>query len=203
LNDVRHNEGNRPSLIDGYMKDMYSNYINGGTVYGIYVSGNIGIGKTFLISAFVNSLIKKSPKNELHCVFDTFEHIYRIFKKLYGVNTQSMTSSFNYTVDDVIEYLKFVDILVIDEFSPIDLHTKDDIQKKYYEIFDFRLKEKKLTFFISNQPWDRFEKLIVDAGKDEKNDAYSKIASRIKALVNNKNYEITGTNIRNITVEEK
>lgn len=136
------------------------------TYKGLYLSGNFGSGKSYLISAMINELIKSGYKGAL---------IY------YPEFLRSLKASFSKDFDEQFNYVKNVDLLLLDDVGAenISSWSRDEILGP---ILQYRMDEKLPTFFTSNLSIDELETHLSEGnGKIDKLKA-KRITERIKYL---------------------
>lgn len=117
-----------------WLKDFYDNYEKVNTLKGLYLHGNFGSGKTFMLAALLNELAIKKNAN--------IEIVY--FPEL----LRSMKEDFS-LVDDKLRYLQNVDILLLDDIGAESVTEwgRDEILGT---ILQYRMNNKLTTFFTSN-----------------------------------------------------
>lgn len=148
-----------------WLKDFYDKYDINGEFKGLYLHGNFGCGKTYLISALFNELSKKRISTEI---------IY--FPEL----LRDIKSDFD-TYADRIEYLEDVDLLLIDDIGAekVTEWSRDEILGT---ILQKRMNNYKTTFFTSNLNMEELERhLRVNSYSDDEIKA-RRIIERIKQL---------------------
>lgn len=137
------------------------------TKKGLYICGDMGIGKSYLMVAFLNSLAKKNIKVAIL-------KINEFISKYKSIELLSDRI-------ELINNIKKVDILVFDDIGSeySTNFTKDEI---LLPILDYRMNHQHLTFFTSNYNLDRLENVY--ALSNDKNDTVNakRIIERIKTL---------------------
>lgn len=123
-----------------WMKNFYDNYQINGNYKGLYLHGNFGCGKTYLIAALFNELAKKKIRSEI---------VY--FPKLLA-DIKNDFDSFG----DVLEYLEDVDLLLIDDIGAekVTEWSRDEVLGT---ILQQRMNNYKTTFFTSNLDLEQLE----------------------------------------------
>ena len=123
-----------------WMKNFYDNYQINGNYKGLYLHGNFGCGKTYLIAALFNELAKKKIRSEI---------VY--FPKLLA-DIKNDFDSFG----DVLEYLEDVDLLLIDDIGAekVTEWSRDEVLGT---ILQQRMNNYKTTFFTSNLDVEQLE----------------------------------------------
>ena len=104
---------------------------------GLYVSGDVGVGKTYLCSALANSLVKKGKKVAYVKATDFFNEM------------RSYVGTYSDIIYRTISSLKNVEYLFIDDLGTeaVSDFVRDDI---LFRILDHRMENKLITIFISN-----------------------------------------------------
>ncbi len=148
-----------------WLKNFYDKYDINGEFKGLYLHGNFGSGKTYLISALFNELSKKRISTEI--VY--FPELLRDIK-----------SDFD-TYADRIDYLENVDLLLIDDIGAekVTEWSRDEILGT---ILQKRMNNYKTTFFTSNLNMEELERhLRVNSYSDDEIKA-RRIIERVKQL---------------------
>lgn len=151
-----------------WLKNFYDEYDKNGEFKGLYLHGNFGCGKTYLISALFNELSKKRVSTEI--VY--FPELLRDIK-----------SDFD-TFADRIEYLENVDLLLIDDIGAekVTEWSRDEILGT---ILQKRMNNYKTTFFTSNLNLEELERhLRITSFSDDEIKA-RRIIERVKQLTEN------------------
>ena len=133
MKDIYTDDKNRVELIK-WMTSFIKKYKNHDDVKGLYLSGSFGSGKSYLISAMINELVKDGYKAAL---------VY------YPEFLRSLKASFGKDFDEQFEYAKNADILLLDDIGAenITAWSRDEILGP---ILQYRMEEKLPTFFTSN-----------------------------------------------------
>jgi len=148
-----------------WLKNFYDKYDKNEEFKGLYLHGNFGCGKTYLISALFNELSKKRISTEI--VY--FPELLRDIK-----------SDFD-TFGDRIEYLEEVDLLLIDDIGAekVTEWSRDEILGT---ILQKRMNNYKTTFFTSNLNMEELERhLRINSYSDDEIKA-RRIIERVKQL---------------------
>ena len=126
MKDIYTDDKNRNELIKWIIK-FIKNYKSGKQCKGLYLSGNFGSGKSYLVSAMINELVKDGYKGAL---------IY------YPEFLRSLKASFGKDFDEQFNYVKKSDLLLIDDIGAenISAWSRDEIlgpiiQYKSYQHF--------------------------------------------------------------------
>lgn len=130
--DIDSTDKNRYEVIK-WITNFCKNYDKNEVYKGLYLHGNFGCGKTYLISALFNELAKKKVSTEI--VY--FPELLRDIKNDFD------------TYGDRIEYLEEVDLLLIDDIGAekVTEWSRDEILGT---ILQKRMNNYKTTFFTSN-----------------------------------------------------
>ncbi len=168
---------NRSNLIK-WIKEYYDNYNPYKTSKGLYLHGNFGTGKTFILASLLNELKNKYKIN--------FEIVYvpELLRKL--------KEDFE-EIGDKISYLENVDILLLDDIGAekVSEWGRDEI---IGTILQTRMNNEMPTFFTSNLNIDELEKTL-SITKDNIDVIKAKrIIERIKYLT--EDIELLGNNYR-------
>ena len=176
LKEIYKEDKNRHKVIK-YIGLFIKNYQNDKNQKGLYLYGNFGCGKTYLISAMLNELAKKNIKSAI--IF--WPEYLRMLKASF--NTNEFNNNFN--------KIKEIPILLIDDIGAenITAWSRDEI---LCSILQYRMEEHLPTFFTSNLDLDALEKhLSINGTSDIK---ARRIIERIKQLTNTE--EMISKNLR-------
>lgn len=149
MKDIDITDKNRVKVIK-WLKSFYDKYDISKNMKGLYLHGNFGCGKTFLISCLLNELkIKKSASIEI--VY--FPETLRTLKDDWDLFADKM---FNY---------QNVDILLIDDIGAEKVTDwgRDEVLGT---ILQSRMNDKLPTFFTSNLNIKELEEHLSNNGKD-------------------------------------
>ena len=140
MSDIYTNDKNRITLIKWITK-FIKDYKKGIAFKGLYLSGNFGSGKSYIISAMINELVKDGYTAAL--VY--YPEFLRILK-----------SSFKTDFDEQFDYARKVDILLLDDIGAENLTSwsRDEILGP---ILQYRMDNKLTTFFTSNLSLEELE----------------------------------------------
>lgn len=151
---------------------------------GLYLHGNFGTGKTYLIAALFNELAKKGEKSAIIYFPEFLRSLKSSFQKF---DPEEATFS------DKYEYIKTIPFLLIDDIGAENVTAwgRDEILGT---LLQYRANENLPTFFTSNLNIEELENnLAVTKDKEDKVKA-RRIIERIKMLTND--IEIIGKNRR-------
>lgn len=150
---------------------------------GLYLYGNFGVGKTYLLGAIANELAKKNG------VATTMVHFPSFVVEMRNSIKQNNTGA-------KLDTVKKAPILMLDDIGADAMTTwaRDDILGV---ILEYRMQEELPTFFSSNFSMDELEHdhLAVNNKGEEEPVKASRIMERIKFL--SREYEMAGNNLRN------
>ena len=107
---------------------------------GFLIWGPPGIGKTFILIAFINRLARKYPQQKI--IFISAQNLIQKWRQANNFKANSNEMNFP-------QALKQTPILVIDDFGGEKWSSwvRDEV---YYDLFNSRLVNQKLTFLTSN-----------------------------------------------------
>lgn len=145
-----------------WLTEFKNNYPN--VTKGLYLHGSFGGGKSYLITALFNELAKKKVKSMI------------IF---YSEFLQELKSSFDSDFADRLQNVKTVPLLLIDDIGAeaVTQWSRDEI---LCSILQYRMDEKKPTFFTSNLNLEELEDHLSLDGKEKVK--AKRIIERIKFL---------------------
>ena len=182
IGDIYTDDSSRTEAIK-YVLNYLENYKKK-EVKGLYLHGNFGTGKTYLIAALFNELAKKGEK----CAIIYFPEFLRTLKASFGVNEYGEP-----TFSDKYEYIKRIPFLLIDDIGAENVTAwgRDEILGT---LLQYRMNENLPTFFTSNLNIEELEaNLAVTKDKSDKVKA-RRIIERVKYLTSD--IEIIGKNRR-------
>ena len=104
---------------------------------GLYISGDLGVGKTYMCIALANSLVKKGEKT----AFIKSNYFINEMRKLVAVNSDEY--------EKTIDRIKKVKYLFIDDIGSesVSSYSRDDL---LFNILDYRMENRLCTVFTSN-----------------------------------------------------
>ena len=165
MKEIYTDDKNRIPIIK-WMTKFIKEYKNKNAYKGLYLSGNFGSGKTYLISALINELSKSGYTSAM---------IY------YPEFLRLLKSSFKTDFDEQFDYARKADLLLLDDIGAenITAWSRDEVLGP---ILQYRMDNKMATFFTSNLSLNELE-IHLSEGKDEVNKLKAKrIIERIKFL---------------------
>ncbi len=159
-----------------WIKSFIDNYPN--INKGLYLSGNFGCGKSYLIAALFNELGKKNIKSAI------------IFWPEF---LRDLKASFSDNFNSKFEYIKNVPLLLIDDIGAENMTSwsRDEI---LCPILQHRMDEKLITFFTSNLDLKALESHLSISNSGVEVVKARRIIERIKQLTENK--EMISANLR-------
>lgn len=148
-----------------WLKNFLDNYEINGNFKGLYLHGNFGSGKTYLIAALFNELKKKRVRSEI---------VY--FPEL----LRDLKSNFD-ELGDTLSYLEDVDLLLIDDIGAekVTEWSRDEILGT---ILQKRMNNYKTTFFTSNLNIEELANHLGTTKSGEDSLKAYRILERIKQL---------------------
>jgi len=133
MKDIYTNDKNRFKTI-AWIKNFITNYSTNHHLKGLYLSGNFGCGKTYLISSMLNELAKKGYKSSV------------IFWPEF---LRDLKSSFQSDYSYKYEAIKMTPILLIDDIGS-EVTTSWSRDEILCPLMQYRMEHKLPTFFTSN-----------------------------------------------------
>jgi len=155
-------DGNRKDVIKE-IQTFYKDYLAGKKTKGIYLVGNYGTGKSYILSALLNSLEKDGKESVI-------VHMPELLRKL--------KDSFDEDYTERMDQLMNVEILLLDDIGAEYLTpwARDEVIEP---ILNYRMEENKTTFFTSNFDFEGLKKHFNINGEEVKAE---RIMNRIKQL---------------------
>ena len=140
MSEIYTNDKNRIDLIKWVTK-FIKDYKEGKTTKGLYLSGNFGSGKSYIISAMMNELVKDG----FSCAMIYYPEFLRILK-----------SSFKTDFEDQFDYARKSDLLLLDDIGAENSTdwSRDEILGP---ILQYRMDNNLATFFTSNLTKEELE----------------------------------------------
>lgn len=170
MKDIYVDDKSRVEVIK-YLDKYYKNYPKS-DIKGLYLHGNFGSGKTYLIAALFNELAKKGVKSAI--IY--FPEFLRTLKSSFQKH-DSVEVSFS----EKYEYIKKVELLLIDDIGAenVTLWGRDEILGT---LLQYRMNENLSTFFTSNLNMEELESHLAISGNREDKVKARRIIERIKCL---------------------
>ncbi len=167
LKDVNIKDKNRFPVIK-WIKEFITNYDKDKHLKGLYLNGNFGCGKTYLLSAMLNELARKGEKVAI---------IY------YPEFLRNLKESFNDSSEykEKFNYIKKVPLLLLDDIGAesVTEWSRDEVLGT---ILQYRMEESLPTFFTSNLNMKELEEHLATTSRDVDNVKARRIIERIKQL---------------------
>lgn len=165
MRNIYTDDKNRFKVIK-WLKEYIDKYSKGDRPKGLYLHGNFGCGKTYLIAALFNELAKKDVNSAI---------IY------WPEFLRSLKSSFNEDFGERFDYIKTVPLLLIDDIGAENTTSwgRDEILGP---ILQYRMQEQLPTFFTSNLNLKDLESHFSLAGNTLDKVKGRRIIERIKQL---------------------
>lgn len=155
------------SKILKYIKDFLKKKTSGENVKGLYLSGNFGCGKSYILSALLNELSNMG---------------YKTINVYYPSLLKILKSSFNnYNYDEVLDEIMKSDILLLDDIGAENNSNwaRDEVLGT---ILQYRMDNNLTTFFTSNYTIDELESVLSETSKGIDIVNSRRIIERIKFL---------------------
>ena len=163
-----------------WLKKFYDDFKKNQKGKGLYLYGSFGSGKTYMVSALLNELSKDG---------------YSVVIVYYPELLRSLKESFDHEdYPERIEEIKRCDLLLLDDIGAETVSTwnRDEILGT---ILQYRMDNKKTTFFTSNLTLEDLENHFIINSKNEEKIKSRRIMERIKQL--SEPQELVGENKRN------
>lgn len=168
MKDIYVDDKNRVEIIK--LLDSYcDNYLKGNKQKGMYLYGNFGSGKTYLIAALFNEL----AKNDVPCAMVYFPEFLRVLKSSFS-NVES-------DYETTFSYIKNVPLLLLDDIGAENITSwgRDEVLGT---ILQYRMDNNLTTFFTSNLSMEELEDHLCDTGKKIDKIKARRLVERIKYL---------------------
>ena len=152
-----------------YLKNFYDHFSKGKYTKGLYLHGNFGCGKTYLVAALFNELAKKNIKSTV--IY--FPEFLRSLKASFG-NTED-----NY--EERFDIVKEAPLLLLDDIGAEKLSdwARDEVLGV---ILQYRMEEHLPTFFTSNLSLKEMEDHLQITNNSSDKVKARRIIERIKYL---------------------
>lgn len=167
MKNIDINDPNRFEIIK-WLKKFLDTYQPKTGMKGLYLNGNFGCGKTYLISATLNELAKKNHK----VAIIYYPELLRSLKESFG-NNESYNEKF--------KLLKNIEILLIDDIGA-ETMTEWSRDEVLGNILQYRSQEGLTTFFTSNLTIKDLEEHFGTTTKGIDRVKAKRIIERIKQL---------------------
>ncbi|MFP4478996.1 MAG: primosomal protein DnaI [Candidatus Izemoplasmatales bacterium] len=153
--------------IHRYILDFVKNYDKNNFIKGMYISGEYGSGKTYILAALANELAKEDYK----IIFAYYPDLVRELKS--SIGTGDLESN--------IVKLKSIDILFLDDIGG-EYFSKFIRDEVLGSILQHRLLDNKPTFFSSNFKIAELMNVIKDSDARHETVSALRIIQRIKRM---------------------
>lgn len=167
MKDINTKDKNRFPVIK-WIKEFLDNYENGRNCKGLYLNGNFGCGKTYLLSAMLNELAKKGKRVAI--VY--YPELLRSLKASFGDNDE-YRQKFN--------MIKKADLLLLDDIGA-ETVTEWGRDEVLGPILQYRMDENLKTFFTSNLTIGELTEHLSTTNKEVDLVKARRIIERIKQL---------------------
>ena len=174
MSKINKNDKNRFDAIL-WVNTFYKEYKNDSHIKGLYLHGNFGCGKTYMVAALFNDLAREGYKSTI--IFWP-EFLRKVFDE-----------DFNKKYEEV----KNTPLLLIDDIGAeqVTAYNRDEI---LCPLLQHRMDEKLPTFFTSNLTLEQLEELLSDTKGGVDGVKAARIIARIKQLTDDK--EMISKNLR-------
>ena len=165
MKDIYLDDLNRKEVIT-WLSKFIKNYDKNKKNKGLYLSGNFGCGKTYMVAAAFNELSKKNIKSAI---------VY------WPEFLRDLKSSFDDDFKEKFEYIKRVPLLLIDDIGAefVTTWSRDEILGT---ILQYRMEEGLTTFFTSNLNYNELQTALSITKGNIDNLKATRIMERIKNL---------------------
>ena len=165
MKDIYTDDKNRVPLIK-WITTFIKEYKKGSKVKGLYLSGNFGSGKSYIVSAMLNELVKDG---------------YKVAMIYYPEFLRILKSSFKTDFDEEYDYARKVDLLLLDDIGAenITSWSRDEILGP---ILQYRMDNNLPTFFTSNLDLKELEVHLSESKNEVDKLKAKRIIERIKYL---------------------
>lgn len=166
----------------GYVNAFIEQYRYGDKSKGIWLCGNFGIGKTYLMGAMATELNKRQ-------VGVNFVNASQLMNDMYETVRSNSTDD---SVQKQMGYLQKAEVLVIDDLGTEKL-TKNNVVDVLYAIIKYRGEHNKPTFITSNLTKDQYYMALNKVGTIERMDI-ARLKEQLDVLT--KEVQMIGNNRR-------
>lgn len=162
-----------------WINKFYDDFKSGKQTKGLYLSGSFGSGKTYILSALLNELSKLNYS----CIIVYYPELLRIIKESFN------SDDYNERINEI----KKCDLLLLDDIGA-ETTTPWNRDEILGTILQYRMDNKKATFFTSNLNIKELENHFITSNKDEEVIKARRIIERVKYLTDE--LELIGENKR-------
>lgn len=162
-----------------WINKFYDDFKSGKQTKGLYLSGSFGSGKTYILSALLNELSKLNYS----CIIVYYPELLRSIKESFN------SDDYNERINEI----KKCDLLLLDDIGA-ETTTPWNRDEILGTILQYRMDNKKATFFTSNLNIKELENHFITSNKDEEVIKARRIMERVKYLTDE--LELIGENKR-------
>ncbi|MCI6763326.1 primosomal protein DnaI [bacterium] len=162
-----------------WINKFYDDFKSGKQTKGLYLSGSFGSGKTYILSALLNELSKLNYS----CIIVYYPELLRSIKESFN------SDDYNERINEI----KKCDLLLLDDIGA-ETTTPWNRDEILGTILQYRMDNKKATFFTSNLNIKELENHFITSNKDEEVIKARRIIERVKYLTDE--LELIGENKR-------
>ena len=162
-----------------WINKFYDDFKSGKQTKGLYLSGSFGSGKTYILSALLNELSKLNYS----CIIVYYPELLRSIKESFN------SDEYNERINEI----KKCDLLLLDDIGA-ETTTPWNRDEILGTILQYRMDNKKATFFTSNLNIKELENHFITSNKDEEVIKARRIMERVKYLTDE--LELIGENKR-------
>lgn len=162
-----------------WINKFYDDFKSGKQTKGLYLSGSFGSGKTYILSALLNELSKLNYS----CIIVYYPELLRSIKESFN------SEDYNERINEI----KKCDLLLLDDIGA-ETTTPWNRDEILGTILQYRMDNKKATFFTSNLNLKELENHFIVNNKDEEVIKARRIMERVKYLTDA--LELIGENKR-------
>ena len=150
-----------------WINKFYDDFKSGKQTKGLYLSGSFGSGKTYILSALLNELSKLNYS----CIIVYYPELLRSIKESFN------SDDYNERINEI----KKCDLLLLDDIGA-ETTTPWNRDEILGTILQYRMDNKKATFFTSNLNIKELENHFITSNKDEEVIKARRIIERVKYL---------------------
>ncbi|MCI8547360.1 MAG: primosomal protein DnaI [Bacilli bacterium] len=149
-----------------YFKEFIDHYLENNRYKGLYLTGNFGVGKTYLISALFNELSKRGVKSTI---------VY------YPEFLRNLKSSFKDDYEEKFNFVKKSPLLLLDDIGAENCSgwNRDEVLAP---ILQYRMEEALPTFFTSNFNLKELETHLASTSNGIEKVKARRLIERVKQL---------------------
>lgn len=162
-----------------WINKFYDDFKSDKQTKGLYLSGSFGSGKTYILSALLNELSKLNYS----CIIVYYPELLRSIKESFN------SDDYNERINEI----KKCDLLLLDDIGA-ETTTPWNRDEILGTILQYRMDNKKGTFFTSNLNIKELENHFITSNKDEEVIKARRIIERVKYLTDE--LELIGENKR-------